>query len=52
MELIEDLPANSGWEDIMYQLYVRAKIDAGTAAADADRVVSHATVRKRFVRDG
>jgi predicted transcriptional regulator len=50
IDLIEELPAASDWEDIMYQLYVRTKIEAGIAAADRGRVRSHRAVRKRFLR--
>ncbi|MCC6999529.1 MAG: hypothetical protein IT370_33295 [Deltaproteobacteria bacterium] len=50
LELIEKLPAQASWDDIMYELYVRQKISTGVAAADAGQVVSHDEVRRRFVR--
>lgn len=50
IEVIEALPARSSWDDILEQLYVRKKIEAGIADADRGRVVSHDEVRKRFSR--
>jgi predicted transcriptional regulator len=48
LALIERLPPNSDWDDIMRELYVRRKIEAGITAADAGRVVSHDEVKRRF----
>lgn len=50
LEIIEALPARSSWDDILEQLYVRKKIEAGLADADSGRVVSHEEVRRRFAR--
>lgn len=48
LALIERLPADSDWDDIMRELYVRRKIEAGVKAADAGRVVPHDEVKRRF----
>lgn len=50
LDLIQGLPPTSTWDDIMYEIYVRQKIEAGIAAADAGRVVDHAEVKRRFVK--
>jgi predicted transcriptional regulator len=34
----------------MYELYVRQKIEAGIAAADAGRVIEHPEVKKRLLK--
>ncbi len=47
-KLVELLPDDATWDDIMYQIYVRTKVEAGIAAAEAGRVVPHAEVKKRF----
>jgi predicted transcriptional regulator len=47
--LIDGLPEGASWDDIMYQLYVKQKIEAAIAAADAGRVLSHDEVRKRVL---
>ena len=37
MKLVEQLPEEANWDDLMYQIYVRQKIEAGLQAiADGD----------------
>ena len=31
MSLVRDLPKDSSWDDLMYRIYVRQKIEAGLA---------------------
>ena len=50
LDIIRKLPERATWDDIMYEIYVRKKIDAGMKAADEGRVVSHEEVKKRFLR--
>ncbi len=37
------------WDDIMYEIYVRKKIDEGLQAADEGRLISHKEVKKRYL---
>jgi predicted transcriptional regulator len=46
--LIDRLPDDATWDDLMYEIYVRQKIEAGLKAADEGRLVSHEEVRKRY----
>lgn len=46
--LVDQLPANASWDDLMYEVYVRQAVEAGLADADAGRVVSHEEVRAQF----
>ena len=46
--LIDRLPDDATWDDLMYEIYVRRKIDEGLKAADEGRVISHEEVKKRF----
>lgn len=39
--LIDQLPADASWDDLMYEVYVRQAVEAGLADADAGRLVSH-----------
>ena len=48
---IEELPESASWDDIMYEFYVRKKIEIGLEAADAGRVVSQEEIEKRFCPD-
>jgi len=46
--LVEDLPEDVTWDDLMYRIYVRQAIEAGLADSEANRVVEVEDVRKRF----
>ncbi|MBW4670746.1 MAG: hypothetical protein KME60_25815 [Cyanomargarita calcarea GSE-NOS-MK-12-04C] len=37
-KLIDKLPENSTWDDLMYQIYVRQTIEAGLADSKAGKV--------------
>jgi hypothetical protein len=50
LEMVKKLPDKATWDDIMYGVYVRKKIEAGIQAADEGRVVSHEDVKKRFIK--
>ena len=37
MRLVRGLPASSSWDDLMYRIYVRQKIEAGLTDFRSDR---------------
>lgn len=45
-EAIDSLPENSTWDDVMYRMYVRQKIEQGLADADAGRMVETEQLRR------
>lgn len=47
-KLIDKLPENSTWDDLMYQIYVRQTIEAGLADSKASKLSSVEEVRKKF----
>ena len=49
-EVVKKLPEKTTWDDIMYEIYVRKKIEAGINAADEERVIPHEDVKKRFIK--
>ncbi len=49
-KMLDNLPEQVSWDDIMYEIYVRKKIDEGLKAAEEGKVVSHDEVRKRFLQ--
>ena len=49
-ELVDRLPDDASWEDLMYQIYVREAIDAGLLDAEAGRVVAHDEAVRRLRR--
>jgi predicted transcriptional regulator len=46
--LIDQLPDDATWDDLMYEIYVRQAIDAGLADVEAGRVIPHEEVRARL----
>ena len=49
-KLLENLPDEASWDDVMYEIYVRKKIDEGIKAANAGELISHDEVKNRFFR--
>jgi hypothetical protein len=47
-QLVEKLSDEATWDDLMYEVYVRQKIQAGVEAVERDRVVPHEDVKRRF----
>ena len=46
--LIEELPEDATWEDLMYQIYVRQAIEAGLSDVEAGRTQDVMEVRASF----
>jgi len=46
--LVEKLPSNSTWEDLMHEIYVRQTIEAGLADSQQGRTTDVKDVRARF----
>ena len=51
MKLIDSLPEETSWDDIIYQMYVRRKIQRGIEAAEQGRVVAHDQVKEQFLSE-
>ena len=48
-ESIDNLPEHASWNDIMYELYVIQKIEAGLKAVAEGRTVPHEDVKHRLM---
>ena len=46
--LIDKLPDNSTWDDLMSEIYVRQAIESGLRDREAGRVISVEQVRAKF----
>jgi len=46
--LVESLPEDSTWSDVMYEIYVRQEIEKGIADIEAGRFKDHEEVKKIF----
>ncbi|TSA54150.1 MAG: hypothetical protein D4R45_04425 [Planctomycetaceae bacterium] len=47
-KLIDKLPDQTTWDDIMYEFYVKKKLAVALKAAEEGRIVSHEEVKKRI----
>jgi len=50
-KLIDKLPEQATWDDIMYEFYVKKKLAVALKAAEEGRVVSHKEVKKRLLTE-
>ena len=50
-KLIENLPDQVSWDDIMYEFYVKKKLTIALKAAQEGRVISHEEVKKRLLEN-
>lgn len=46
--LVEQLPDNFTWEDLMHEIYVRQAIEKGLGDSEAGRTTSVEKVREQF----
>ncbi|MEM8993320.1 MAG: hypothetical protein AAGF23_00885 [Acidobacteriota bacterium] len=48
-QLVEQLPDDATFDDLVYQVHVRQKIEAGIRAGQEERVQRHEDVKNRFL---
>lgn len=46
--IIDNLPEDATWDDIMYQLYVKEKTDKSLAEIEQGKVLSHEEAKRRL----
>ena len=46
--IVEELPDDASWDDLMYRIYVRQAIDAGLRDSQAGRTLDVKEVRAKF----
>jgi len=46
--LVEQLPEEATWDDLMYEIYVRQAVEAGLEDSNAGRAVDVQAVRTEF----
>jgi len=47
-QLIDELPDDASWKDLIYELSVLQDIEEGLNDSEAGRTIDNATVRKQF----
>ena len=50
VNLISSMPKSSTWDDIMYEIYVKQKIERGLDDSKAEKITSHEDVKKMFAQ--
>ena len=48
-KIIEDLPENATWDDLMYQLYVKKRVETGIKEIENGETFSHEEVKNRLL---
>lgn len=48
-EVVDQLPDDATWEEVVYRLYRRRELEAGHRDLEEGRVHSHEEVKKRFL---
>ena len=48
IKVISQLPKEASWDEIMYRIYVKRKIEDGLKAADEGRTHAHEEVKEMF----
>ena len=46
--IVDSLPDDATWEDLMHELYMRERIEAGLADSSAGRITHVSDVRKKY----
>lgn len=49
-KLIDNLPEQATWDDVMYQIYVKKKIDESIQYAKEGNTLLHEDVKKRLLK--
>lgn len=47
--IINRLPDNATWDDLLYELYIRKKIEVALDAVSSGNTVSHEEAKKRLL---
>lgn len=50
LNLINSMPENTTWDDIMYEIYVKQKIEKGLEDSKKRKVTSHKKVKEMFAQ--
>ncbi|MDZ7756598.1 hypothetical protein [Rhodohalobacter sp.] len=48
-DLLDGLPDDADWDDVMYSIYVRQSIEDGLVDSKKGNVVDHSVIREKFL---
>ncbi len=49
--LLDHVPDHASWDDIMYELYVKQKLETALKAVADGKIVSHEEAKRRLLSD-
>jgi len=49
-KILDKLPDEASWDDLMYEIYVSKKIEQGIKDADEGKVISNEEAKKRLLK--
>ena len=49
-EIADNLPEDVTWNDVIYEIYVRQKVELGRQDGRGGNVVSHEDVKKKYLK--
>lgn len=49
--IVENLPDQATWDDLMYELYVKQKIEQGLADIDTGQTFTHEQIKSELLGD-
>ncbi|MFZ5492576.1 MAG: hypothetical protein ACOY6E_08800 [Pseudomonadota bacterium] len=50
-KLIDHLPDQATWDDVIYEMYVKQKIEMGLQAVREGRTIPHEQIEREFLGD-
>ncbi len=50
-KLIDKLPDQATWDDIMYEFYVKKKLSVALKAAEEGHIISHQEAKKKLLHN-
>ena len=50
-QIVDHVPDQASWDDIMYEFYVKQKIEKGLKAVEEGRTVSHEDAKRRLLNN-
>jgi hypothetical protein len=48
-KIIDNLPDDASWDDVMYEFYVRKKVDRGLKDIEEGKIIPHDEIKKKFM---
>ena len=48
-QVIDRLPDQASWEDILYELYVKQKVETGLATMTEGKIITHEEAKQRLL---